>query len=122
MKKAIRISGIIWGVFVALGALVVLILAGGSGAVKDEVINQTMSNTAGLTREQAELAFDILITVLFVAGGLMVAGAVFSFVLVGLAGSSMGKGAGIFVGILGIVLAAELPGILFIVDSAKNRS
>ena len=122
MKKAIRISGIIWGVFVALGALVVLILAGGSGAVKDEVINQTMSNTAGLTREQAELAFDILITVLFVAGGFMVVGAVFSFVLVGLAGSGMGKGAGIFVGILGIVLAAELPGILFIVDSAKNRS
>ncbi len=122
MKKAIRISGIIWGVFMAVGALVVLILAGSSGAVKDEVINQTMSQTAGLTREQAELAFNMLINVLFVAGGFMVAGAIFSFVLVGLAGSNMGKGPGIFVGILGIVLSAELPAILFIVDSAKNRS
>jgi hypothetical protein len=47
--------------------------------------------------------------------------AAYSFVLVGLRNKQTGKGAGIALGIVGIVLGAELPGIFTIIDAAKNR-
>ena len=120
MKKAIRISGIIWAVFMVLFAVIFLIAALTSNGIKEDMIAEIMKNP-DVTREVAEQAFNIAIYMAYGAAVYLFVGAAYSIVLVSSAGSSVGKGLGIFLGVLGIVLGAELPGILFIVDSAKNR-
>ena len=115
MKKAILISGIIWGVVSLLTGLICLI--SGVMANNPDVIAQMQAQDATITLEQIKAAASTLVTF----GVICLIGGVFSFVLVGLRNSSIGKGAGIAIGIIGIVLEATLPGIFFIIDSAKTR-
>ena len=118
MKKAILISGIIWGILLALTAII--LFAVGANATNPEVV-QEIANMQHITVAEAEkLAKDAQL-VLIVSGAVLSVATVFSFVLVGLRNSTMHKGLGITFGIIGIVIGAQLPGIFFIIDSARNR-
>ena len=118
MKKAILISGIIWGILLALIAVLLFALA--ANATNPQIV-QEIANTQHVTVAEAEkLAKDAQL-VLIVAGAVWVVATIFSFVLVGLRNSTMPKGLGITFGIIGIVLGATLPGIFFIIDSARSR-
>ena len=125
MKKAILISGIIWAVasivlaivFVSMGGLSLTAMGTQEG---QKVINDFAAQN-NVTVEAAKAALTVSATALVVAGIWLFVAAAYSFVLVGLRNKQTGKGAGIALGIVGIVLGAELPGIFTIIDAAKNR-
>ena len=108
MKKAILIGGIIW---------MILCLAGGIFEIVFGI-----GDLMKITGENIELDPNIALGVANILVGVwLLAGAVFSLVDVLKRNSNMGKGAGIALGVVSLVFAAELPGVLFIIDSAKNR-
>lgn len=130
MKKAILISGIIWAV-VSIVLAIVFVLMGGLSLAK-----LSLSNTGSVSIDQCEydpMRDDFICpqgennflivsaTALVVVGIWLFVAAAYSFVLVGLRNKATGKAGGIVLGIVGIVLGAELPGILTLIDSAKNR-
>ena len=118
MKKAILISGIIWGVLAVITGIIFLAVSPVFGS--KEVIDEVIKNNPDITREAAEAAAAVLVTTFAVIGGELLAGGVFSFVLAGVRNKG-GKGAGIALGIVGIVLGAILPGIFTLIDAIKNR-
>lgn len=118
MKKAILGTGIAWGILSIF--LAILFLAIGALATSPEVISQAQQQP-GVTPEQAQLAAQYTQIIMFIAGGFMVASAIYSFVLIGIRNKTMSKGAGIAIGVVGIVIGATLPSIFFLVDSAVNR-
>jgi|GEM_PF-903583 len=120
MKKAILISGIIWGILLALAATVILFFALGTAMTSSSVVHQ-FADTQHVTVAEAEKLLKDAQLVLIVTGAILVVATIFSFVLAGLRNSTMPKGLGITFGIIGIVLGAELPGIFFIIDSARSR-
>lgn len=128
MKKAIKIFGIIWGVFgiIAVISTVIFAIACLVGVSNQELlqkivdqIQQTYQRT--ITIEQAKAILNNAAIACFGATAYEVVGTVLSFVMVGKANSEMGKGAGIALGIVSFVFGSTVPGVLFIVDSAVNR-
>lgn len=117
MKKAILISGIIWGVVCIILALIFIPI--GAAATRPEVIQELING--GMTPEKANAAAQATQYLMITAGIWLLVAAVFSFVLLGVRNRNFGKGAGIALGIIGIVFGAELPGIFFIIDSARSR-
>lgn len=124
MKKGILVSGIIWAILCIIGALVCGILgavyAFALQAANSDIIAQA-AQQSNVTIEEAKAIISVASTLMFVAACEMVAGFVFSIILMAKRNSAMSKGPGIALGVVGAVLGATLPGILFIVDSAKNR-
>lgn len=119
MKKAILGVGIAWAIVCLITAAILIPI--GILATDPQVIDQAVAQ-GGVTRAQAEEAAKILQLFCLIVGDWLVVAAAFSFVLVGIRNKGFGKGAGIALGVVGIVLGSEAPGILFIVDSAKNRN
>ena len=118
MKKAILITGIIWGILCIIGALIMLPL--GAVATTPEFV-QELVKTGQVTEAEAKAVALATAGVLFGIGGWLLVGGIFSFVLAGIRNKGFSKGAGIALGIIGIVVGAELPAIFMIVDSAVNR-
>lgn len=118
MKKAILITGIIWGILCVIGALIMLPL--GAAATTPEFVQELMK-AGQVTEAEAKAVALVTAEILFSIGAWLLVGGVFSFVLAGIRNKGFSKGAGIALGIIGIVVGAELPGIFMIVDSAVNR-
>ncbi|MBO5529699.1 MAG: hypothetical protein J6A47_10385, partial [Bacilli bacterium] len=91
---------------------------GGTGSLVDQMAQQYPQ----LTRQEIEALVNVAVTIYGVVAFYAIVAAIYSFVLVGLGrNTTMGKGGGIALGVVGIVLGATLPGIFFIIDSAKTR-
>jgi len=125
MKKAILISGIIWAVASIVLAIVFVSMGGLSLSVMEtaegQQVIQEYATQNKVTVEAAKAALIVGATALVVVGIWLFVAAAYSFVLVGLRNKATGKAGGIVLGVVGIVLGAELPGILTLIDSAKNR-
>ena len=125
MKKAILISGIIWAVASIVLAIVFVSMGGLSLSVMETAEGQQAiqeyATQNKVTVEAAKAALIVGATALVVVGIWLFVAAAYSFVLVGLRNKATGKAGGIVLGVVGIVLGAELPGILTLIDSAKNR-
>ena len=113
MKKAILISGIVTIVSYATVMLIFLIVGFVNIAAKG------MAETGPGAVEAEELAI-VGAVFLGLAGGLLLA-VIFAGIMIGKRFSGMGKGAGITLGVFGVLSGAVVPGIIFIVDSAKTR-
>lgn len=125
MKKAILISGIIWAVVSIVLAIVFVSMGGLSLSAMEtaegQQVIQDFATQNKVTVEAAKAALTVSATALVVVGIWLFVAAAYSFVLVGLRNKATGKAGGIALGVVGIVLGAELPGILTLIDSAKNR-
>jgi len=119
MKSAILGTGIGWGILCIILAAVLIPV--GVIATSPEIIDAAAASGSSATRAQLEEAARLLQVILIVSGAWLVVGAIYSFVLVGLRNGKFGKGAGIALGVVGIVVGADLPAVFFIVDSAKSR-
>ena len=108
MKKAILIVGIIWIVLSLVIAVVEITYGIGQ-------ITNLSSNSVDWKPDYARGTANIII------GAIYVVAAVLSFVTILKRNSNMSKKAGIALGVVSIVFGATVPGILFIVDSAKTR-
>ena len=113
MKKGILISGIITIVFYGIMALIF----GIGGAIQLAAKGMAEADPGAIPAE--ELA--IVATVFLVLAGYFLVGLIFSAVLIGKRNSDMGKGAGIALGVFGIIVGAVVPGIFFIADSAQTH-
>ena len=112
MKKAILVTGIITIVSYSIAMLILGILGG------VHIATNTMASSDPGAIDTPEL-LTIAIVCLSLAGYFLL-GMIFAIILVAKRNSSMGKGAGIFLGFLGIIFSF-LPGLLFTIDSAKSR-
>jgi hypothetical protein len=122
MKKAITVSGIIWGIFMLLLGVIFLFVFFGAQGGTGSLVDQMAQQYPQLTRQEIEALVNIAVTIYGVVAFYAIVAAIYSFVLVGLGrNTTMGKGGGIALGVVGIVLGATLPGIFFIIDSAKTR-
>ena len=121
MKKAILISGIFWAVFCAITALILFLV--GAVANSPEVIQETVNQSQGtITLEQAQVAAAAAQALMIGWAVYFVLGLVFAIVLIVLRNNlRIGKGAGIALGVFGIIVGAVVPGIFFIADSAQTR-
>ena len=113
MKKGILISGIITIVTYSIVALVFLSVAVINLVAKD------MAETDPGAIPPEELG--VAIAAFFVVAGCFALGVVFAGILIGKRNSGMGKGAGITLGVFGIIFGAIVPAIFFLVDSAQSR-
>jgi len=108
MKKAILIVGIIWAILcLALGIFEIIY------GISDFTNSTIMGGSADPDpiRGAANLVLGIWLLV----------GACLSCITVLKRNSDMSKKNGIVLGVFCIIFSAEVPGILTIVDSAKNR-
>ncbi len=117
MKKAILGTGIGWGILLLISAIPLIIFA--IVARSPEFVQALVKE--GISQQEAELAATAMGTGFMIAAIVCVIAAVYSFVLIGLRNAKMGKGAGIALGVVGIVIGATLPAIFFLVDSAMTR-
>ena len=114
MKKGVLISGIITMIAYGITALVFLIV----GIVGIAAKGMADADPGAIPTEEAIAASIVFL----VFAGFFILSVVFSGVLIGKRNSEMGKGAGIALGVVGIVFGAVVPGIFFIIDSATTRS
>lgn len=108
MKKAILIVGIIWTVLCFSGAIAEIITA----------IGQFVNLQGPEVTWQADPERG---TINLILGIYLIVGGILSLVMINKRNSEMTKGAGITLGVFGIIFGADVPGVLFIVDSAINR-
>ena len=114
MKKGIVISGIITIVGYSITALVLAIIG---------IVDIVSANIDAIEEGAMELPELLIAGIVLVSiAGYFLLGMIMSIVLIAKRNSNMGKGAGIALGVIGIALSAVVPGILFLVDSAKNRN
>ena len=113
MKKGVLISGIITIISYAIVAFVFLIV----GIIN--IATKGMADSDPGAIPAPELA---TVAALFLAiAGYFLVSIIFSGIMIGKRNSSMGKGAGIALGVFGIIFGAIVPGIFFIADSAQTR-
>ena len=114
MKKAVLISGIVTIASYAVVALVFLIVG---------LINITVKGMADTDPGAIPAPELAIVSIVFLSvAGYFILSIIFSAIMIGKRNSNMSKGAGIVLGVLGIIFGALLPGIFFIVDSAESRS
>ena len=114
MKKGVLISGIITIALYSILALVFTIV----GIVNIATKGMADSDPGSIPAE--ELA--IVATVFLILAGYFLFGIIFAGIMISKRTSAMGKGAGVALGIFGVIFGAIVPGIFFIADSAKTRS
>lgn len=122
MKKAVKITGVIWGILCIINVILFVIM----GAIFIYSMNNAeflakMATELNRSEDVVKQACGVLVALSFNLAIYCVAGTVFSFVLVGKVNSNMHKGPGIALGIISAVFGALLPAIFFIVDSAITR-
>ena len=114
MKNGIRIAGIITIILYSVLVLVFTIVG---------LVNMVTYNIAVSEGDGDEVVLLIAVaTTFFILAGAFLLGLIFSAVLIAKRNSLMAKGAGIALGVIGVLFAAYIHGILFIVDSAKSRN
>ena len=114
MKKGILISGIITIVIYSIMTIVFLIV----GIINFVTKGMADSDPGAIPAEELTV---VAIVFLAIAGYFLLS-VIFSGIMIGKRNSGMGKGAGVALGVFGILFGAILPGIFFIADSAKTRS
>ena len=114
MKKGILISGIITIASYSIVALVFLIV----GIINFVAKGMADSDPGAIPAEE----LTVVAVVFLALAGYFLLAIIFSGIMIGKRNSSMGKGAGIVLGIFGILFGALVPGIFFLADSAKTRS
>lgn len=115
MKSATRITSTIWGILSTVAGFLFLVFGTVVVNVKDELIQTMMKDDPAMLAADAEKAVTLMGTTFFVLFGLMLIAAIYSFILLILAGRPFNKGLGIALGVIGIVLGSTVPGILFII-------
>ena len=120
MSKAVRIASIIWIVLCAILAIVFDAVGSFMLANVDQIAQEMVKTDAAIKLADAQAATAYVGIVMVIWGAYFVAGIVFSIIYIVLANKKIRKGAGIALGIVGAVLGAELPGILFVVHAAKD--
>jgi len=114
MKKAILVTGILTIVSYSIVALVFLIV----GIINIATKNMADADPGAIPAEELTIVAIVFLSL----AGYFVLSIIFSSIMIGTRNSSMGKGAGIVLGIFGVLFGAFLPGFLFIADSASTRS
>lgn len=113
MKKAIMVTGILTIVAYSITCLILAIVGG---------INLAASSMAEADSGAIDVPeLKILVIVCFALAGYFLLGFLFAIVLIAKRHSRMEKGAGIVLGLFGFLFGAFLPGLLFMIDSGKNR-
>ena len=108
MKKAILIVGIIWAILCLLLGIFEIVYA---------IFDFSGGTIGGTTLEPDAIRG----TANLILGIWLLVGACLSCITVIKRNSNMSRKHGITLGVFAIIFGAEVPGILFIVDSAKNR-
>lgn len=126
MKKALKITGIVFGILLIVGAITWIIL----GAVtlgnletlaKGSVTVPKDSSDYALAVATATSVYGVYGTMFLILGIVCIPGAVLSFLLAKFSGDEYpSKAKFITMGIFAIVTGAEVPGIIAIVHGAKN--
>lgn len=119
MQKALKITGIIFGVLLAIAAVIFFIVAAVINGVSADTVKELVSQ--GYKEADAKAAVTTLITIYIVLGVICVPGAVVSFLLAAFSKrESPKKVEMIILGIVAILFGAEVPGVLAIIHGAKN--
>lgn len=114
MKKGVLISGIITIISYGIVALVFLIV----GLINIAAKGMADADPGAIPAEELTV---VAIVFLAIAGYFLLS-IIFSGIMIGKRNSNMSKGAGVTLGIFGILFGALVPGIFFICDSAQTRS
>ncbi|MBQ4254415.1 MAG: hypothetical protein II721_00245 [Bacilli bacterium] len=114
MKKGILISSIITIVSYSILALVFLIV----GLINVAAKGMADADPGAIPAEELTVVYIVFLAL----AGYLLLSVIFSGIMIGKRNSAMGKGAGVVLGIFGILFGAIVPGIIFVADSAKNRS
>lgn len=121
MQKALKITGIIFGILLAISTLITLIVGCTALAAADQVAREMMKTDTTLTYETAKAAASASGIVCVVISVYTLLGTIFSFVLAAKGkDETPKKGSLIALGVLGILTGAEVPGVIAIVHAAKN--
>lgn len=121
LKDATRTIGIIWGVLATIVALALIIVASTLSANNAATLEQLIAG--GMTEEEALAAIQATAAVVFVFAFVSLGSAVYSVVLATLVyRKGLNRIVGIVLGAIAIVIFALVPGVLFIVDSVRNRT
>lgn len=113
MKKGVLISGIITIISYAIVALVFFIV----GIINIAAKGMAEGDPGAIPAPELAAVAAVFLAI----AGYFLVGIVFSGIMIGKRNSPMGKGAGIVLGVFGIIFSAVVPGIFFIVDSAQTR-
>lgn len=114
MKKGVLISGIITIISYGIVALAFLIV----GLINIAAKGMADADPGAIPAEELTV---VAIVFLAIAGYFLLS-IIFSGIMIGKRNSNMSKGAGVTLGIFGILFGALVPGIFFICDSAQTRS
>ena len=121
LKDATRTIGIIWGVLATIVALALMIVASTLSANNAATLEQLIAG--GMTEQEALAAIQATAAVVFVFAFVSLGSAVYSVVLATLVyRKGINRLVGIVLGAIAIVIFALVPGVLFIVDSVRNRT
>lgn len=121
LKDATRTIGIIWGVLATIVALALIIVASTLSANNAATLEQLIAG--GMTEQEALAAIQATAAVVFVFAFVSLGSAVYSVVLATLVyRKGINRLVGIVLGAIAIVIFALVPGVLFIVDSVRNRT
>ncbi|MBQ7244593.1 MAG: hypothetical protein IJS52_10405 [Bacilli bacterium] len=121
LKDATRTIGIIWGVLATIVALALIIVASNLSANNTATLEQLIAG--GMTEEEALAAIQATAAVVFVFAFVSLGSAVYSVVLATLVyRKGLNRLVGIVLGAIAIAIFALVPGVLFIVDSLRNRT
>lgn len=113
MKKGVLISGIITIASYSIIALVFLIV----GIINIAAKGMADADPGAIPAEELTVVAIVFLSI----AGYFLLSIILSGVMIGTRNSGMGKGAGIALGIFGILFGAVVPGIFFLVDSAQTR-
>ena len=121
LKDATRTIGIIWGVLATIVAFALIIVASTLSANNAATLEQLIAG--GMTEEEALAAIQATAAVVFVFAFVSLGSAVYSVVLATLVyRKGINRIVGIVLGAIAVVIFALVPGVLFIVDSVRNRT
>ena len=118
MKKALKITGIIFGVVFVVTAVIFLIVGITTSATGPEVVKQLVEQ--GYDKAVAQASVTTTATIFYVLGAIFAIGGVFSFVAVHFAKKEeVSRASMIALGVFNILFASEVVGVLSIVYGAK---
>lgn len=121
MKKALKITGIIFGIVFVVTAVVMFIIGIATNATADEVVKTLTSGENAISKEAAEAMIVTTATTMYTLGAIFAVGGIFSFVAVHFAKKEeVKKGSMIALGVFNILFGSEVVGVLSIVYGAKN--
>ncbi len=119
MQKALKITGIVFGIVLAVTAFIMFIVGGVTLATSSEVVKELVKQ--GTEQPVAEAAVATTAATFFVLGAIFVIGGVFSFIAAHLAKKDdASKGSLIAIGVLNILFGSEVVGVISIIHGAKN--